>query len=191
MPLPLCPRDARSAASLPPREGTRPTAWAEALAPPEGLTDPHTHGRFWVYCALSGLGSVLGWPTRGVAPGWLVSRRWRSRVKAGIAGQRGAMGAHLDIEYFAGTIQLDRSCLLDLLSQELRPSLVTGLELARAWLTLRRAEASAAQSLPSQLHRSGFGMNGPRTTDDTDHADSSTSCALGAFEVDPIFRTTC
>jgi len=33
------------AASLPPREGTRPTAWAKALAAPGGLTDPHTHGR--------------------------------------------------------------------------------------------------------------------------------------------------
>ena len=26
------------------------------------------------------------WPTRGVAPGWRVSRRWRSRDMAGIAG---------------------------------------------------------------------------------------------------------
>jgi len=55
-------------------------------------------------------------PTRGVAPGWLVSRRWRSRVKAGIAGQcrvsqipgvwllqecpeTWAMGSHLNIEF--------------------------------------------------------------------------------------------
>ncbi len=45
MPLPLGPGDAWSSVSLPPREGTRPTAWAKALAPPEGLTDPHTHGR--------------------------------------------------------------------------------------------------------------------------------------------------
>ena len=52
----------------------------------------------------------------------------------------------------AGTMQLDRSCLLDLLSQELRPSLVTGLELARASLTPRLAQASASQSLPSQLN---------------------------------------
>ena len=27
-------------------------------------------------------------------------------------------------------------------------------------------------------------MNGPRTKDDTDHTDSSTSCALGAFAMD-------
>jgi len=45
--------------------------------------------------------------------------------------------------------------LLDLLSQELRPSLVTGLELARASLTPRLAEAAASQSLPSELNRSG------------------------------------
>ena len=31
------------------------------------------------------LGSVVVEPTRGVAPGWSVSRRWRSRVMAGIA----------------------------------------------------------------------------------------------------------
>ena len=45
MPLPLCPGDAWSSVSLPPREGMRPTEWAKALAPPGGLTDPHTHGR--------------------------------------------------------------------------------------------------------------------------------------------------
>jgi hypothetical protein len=53
-------------------------------------------------------------------------------------------------------MQLVRPCLLDLLSQELRPSLVTGLELARASLTPRLAKASAAQSIPSQLNRSGL-----------------------------------
>ena len=59
-------------------------------------------------------------------------------------------------------MQLDRSCLLDLLPQGLRRSLVTGLELARASLTPRLANESAAQSLPSQLHGSGFGwMRGP------------------------------
>ena len=56
----------------------------------------------------------------------------------------------------AGTMQLDRSCLLDLLAQILRRSLVTGLELARASLTPRLAQASASQSLPSQLNRSGL-----------------------------------
>ena len=61
-----------------------------------------------------------------------------------------------DARALAGTIPLDRSCLLDLLSQEPRPSLVTGLELARASLTPRIAEASAAQSLPSQLNRYSY-----------------------------------
>jgi hypothetical protein len=42
--------------------------------------------------------------------------------------------------------------LLDLLAQILRRSLVTGLELARASLTPRLAQASAWQSLPSQLN---------------------------------------
>jgi len=56
----------------------------------------------------------------------------------------------------AGTIQLDRSCLLDLLPQILRPSLVTGLVPARASLTPRLAQASASQSLPSQLNRPGL-----------------------------------
>jgi hypothetical protein len=59
--------------------------------------------------------------------------------------------------YLAGTIQLDRSCLLDLLPQILRPSLVTGLVPARASLTPRLAQASASQSLPSQLNRPGLG----------------------------------
>jgi len=45
--------------------------------------------------------------------------------------------------------------LLDLLPQIVRRSLVTGLELARASLTPRLAAASASQSLPSQLNRSG------------------------------------
>ena len=44
--------------------------------------------------------------------------------------------------------------------QILRPSLVTGLEPARASLTPRLAEASASQSLPFQLDRYGFGMHG-------------------------------
>jgi len=50
--------------------------------------------------------------------------------------------------------------LLDLLAQILRRSLVTGLVLARAELTPRLAEASASQSLPSQLDRAGFGRRG-------------------------------
>jgi len=54
----------------------------------------------------------------------------------------------------AGTIQLDRSCLLDLLLQIPRRSLVTGRKLARASLAPRLAEASASQSLPPQLNRS-------------------------------------
>jgi len=57
------------------------------------------------------------------------------------------------------TIQLDRSCLLDLLAQILRRSLVTGLVLARASFTPRLAQASASQSLPSQLNRYGLGMS--------------------------------
>jgi len=58
----------------------------------------------------------------------------------------------------AATIQLDRSCLLDLLPHILRRSLVPGLVLARASLTPRLAEASASQSLPSQLNRYGSGL---------------------------------
>ena len=46
--------------------------------------------------------------------------------------------------------------MLDLLPQILRRSLVTGLELARASLTPRLAEASASQSLPSQRRRYGL-----------------------------------
>jgi len=53
-------------------------------------------------------------------------------------------------------MQLDRSCLLDLLAQILRRSLVTGLVPARASLTPRLAQASASQSLPSQLNRPGL-----------------------------------
>ena len=65
------------------------------------------------------------------------------------------MRSEVEAGGFPGTIRLDRSCLLDLLAQIPRPSLVTGLEPARASLTPRLAEASASQSLPSQLHRSG------------------------------------
>ncbi|MFM8419801.1 MAG: hypothetical protein ACKOEQ_06720, partial [Verrucomicrobiota bacterium] len=61
-------------------------------------------------------------------------------------------------EALAGPIPLDRSCLLDLLPQFLRPSLVTGLAPARASLTPRLAEASASQSLPSQLNRPGLAV---------------------------------
>ncbi len=39
------------------------------------------------------LGSVVGGPTRGVAPGWSVSRRWRYRVMAGIAGSGPSRGS--------------------------------------------------------------------------------------------------
>lgn len=52
-------------------------------------------------------------------------------------------------------MQLGRSCLLDLLLQEFRPSLLTGLDPARASLTTRLVEESAEQLLPSQLNRSG------------------------------------
>jgi mono/diheme cytochrome c family protein len=58
-------------------------------------------------------------------------------------------------------MQLGQSCLQDLPSQELRPSIVTGLELARASLTPRLAKESAAPSLPSQRHRSGLEDNNP------------------------------
>ena len=65
------------------------------------------------------------------------------------------MRSEVEAGGFPGTIQLDRSCLLDLLAQIARRSLVTGVVLARASLTPRIAEASASQSLPSHLHRSG------------------------------------
>ncbi len=51
------------------------------------------------------------------------------------------------------TIQLDRSCWLRLLPQELRCSLVTGLQSARASLSPRLAKESATPSLSSQLNR--------------------------------------
>ena len=53
----------------------------------------------------------------------------------------------------AGTIQLGRSCWLDLLAQILRRSLVTGLVPARASLTPRIAQASASPSRPSPRDR--------------------------------------
>ena len=65
------------------------------------------------------------------------------------------MRSEVEAGGLAGTIQLGRSCLLDLLQQILRRSLVTGLALARASLTPRLAKESAAQSLPSQLNRPG------------------------------------
>ena len=55
------------------------------------------------------------------------------------------------------TIRLDRSCLLDLLAQIPRRSLVTGLVPARASLAPRLAEASASPSLPSHVNRPGRG----------------------------------
>ena len=58
-------------------------------------------------------------------------------------------------QFLAGTIQLDRSCWLRLLPQELRWSLVTGLPSARASLSPRLAKESATPSLSSQLNRSG------------------------------------
>jgi hypothetical protein len=59
-------------------------------------------------------------------------------------------------QFLAGTIQLDRSCWLRLLPQELRCSLVTGLPSARASLSPRLAKESATPSLSSQLNRSGL-----------------------------------
>ena len=56
----------------------------------------------------------------------------------------------------AGTIRLGRSCLLDLLAQFLRRSLVIP-PLRDASLTPRLAQASASQSLPPQRNRSGLG----------------------------------
>ncbi len=58
----------------------------------------------------------------------------------------------------AGTIQLDRSCWLRLLPQELRCSLVTGLQSARASLSPRLAKESATPSFSSQLNRSGSAL---------------------------------
>ena len=50
-------------------------------------------------------------------------------------------------QFLAGTIQLDRSCWLRFLPQELRCSLVTGLPSARASLSPRLAKESATPSL--------------------------------------------
>ena len=63
----------------------------------------------------------------------------------------------------AGTTRWDRSCWLDLLPQLLRWSLVTGLGPARVSLTPRFAEASASQSLPSQVNRPASGASAVRT----------------------------
>ena len=60
----------------------------------------------------------------------------------------------------AGTMQSDRSCLLDLFTQELRRSSLTDPRGICARLTPRLAQKSASQSLPSQLHRSGPGEGG-------------------------------
>jgi len=65
-------------------------------------------------------------------------------------GANGAAGLGLAV-----TMQLGRSCLLDLLAQIHRRSLVTGPVPARASPTPRLAQASASQSLPSQLNRPG------------------------------------
>jgi len=59
----------------------------------------------------------------------------------------------------AGTIQLDRLRLLDLLSQIPRRSIVTGLVPARAPLPPRLIQASAPQCLSSQRNRPGLAMS--------------------------------
>ena len=83
----------------------------------------------------------------------------RGEALVPVAGRHLGMG--VEPNCYAGAIQSDRSCLLDLLAQILRRSLVAGLELARASLPPRLAQASASQSLPSQLNRPGLAC-GPK-----------------------------
>ena len=109
--------------------------------------------------------TILGRPVRsGDGHGRLVfgsgHPRLRWRVEASTDDVRQGLGKPANPREFKGPvfarpIQLGRSCLLDLLSQELRPSLVTGLALARASLTPRPQEPSASPSLPSQLNGPG------------------------------------
>ena len=58
--------------------------------------------------------------------------------------------------FLSQRLELARSCWLRLLPQELRCSLVTGLQSARASLSPRLAKESATPSLSSQLNRSGL-----------------------------------
>jgi len=81
-----------------------------------------------------------------------------SRQRSGASGQRSDASDRGSVAAFEVTKQGDRSCLLDLLPQELRPSLVTGLELARTSITPGLAEASAAPRRPSQPHRAGSAL---------------------------------
>ena len=67
-----------------------------------------------------------------------------------------SLSSQLNRSGLAGTISLDRSCWLRLLPQELRCSLVTDLQWARASLSPRLAKESARPSLSSQLNRSGL-----------------------------------
>jgi len=87
--------------SLPPRRGDAEvlgSAWATTPSDrrPGALLEC-LHEPCLVRPFRAGMGGVGG-PTRGVAPGWRVSRRWRSRVMAGLAGlgpRRGSVGGWL------------------------------------------------------------------------------------------------
>ena len=87
---------------------------------------------------------------------WWEKRRFPYNLIVGVAGLfTCAVTVAVAVIASAGTIQLDRSCWLRLLPQELRCSLVTGLQSARASLSPCLAKESATPSLSSQLNRSG------------------------------------
>src|SRR2546423_12973680 len=65
-------------------------------------------------------------------------------------------GAEKNVHFLAVTIQLARSCLLDLFAQGLRRSALTDPWRICARLPPRLAQKSASQSLPSQLNCYGL-----------------------------------
>ena len=91
MPLHFATEMLGGAASLPPCDGTRPTAWAKPLAPPEGLTIPTPTAVFRLIAPFQGWGRLWAGqpgalPRAGVcravgAPGsWQASQDWGRRV---------------------------------------------------------------------------------------------------------------
>jgi hypothetical protein len=85
-------------------------------------------------------------------------RSGASGQRSGASGQRSDASDQGSAAAFAVMMQGDRLCWLDLLPQELRRSLVTGLVRARASITPGLAEALAAPPRPSQPHRAGSAL---------------------------------
>ena len=80
---------------------------------------------------------------------------WVPEKASDASGQRSDASDRGSAAAFAVMVQGDQLCWLDLLPQELRRSLITGLVRARASITPGLAEALAAPSRPSQPHRFG------------------------------------